>query len=152
VEDRFPSRHALARQDDFEEERRLMYVACTRARRHLELYAPASIYSRAERGALYVGQSPFLRELAPDVVETWIEGIGGTLARRATAGQSRTARPRLPAGNAPEAPGAGAVGMPCRHRIFGAGKIIKHIPPDRMQVHFPGFGLKIILSEYLGFE
>ena len=28
VEDRFPSRHALARPEDFEEERRLMYVAC----------------------------------------------------------------------------------------------------------------------------
>jgi DNA helicase-2/ATP-dependent DNA helicase PcrA len=154
VEDRFPSRHALTRQDDFEEERRLMYVACTRARRHLELYAPASIYSRAERGALYVGQSPFLRELAPDVVETWLEGFGGTLTRRAPAGLSRNAPPQpgVPARDELDAPGAEAVGMACRHRIFGAGKVIKHIPPDKMQVHFPGFGLKTILSEYLGFE
>ncbi|MDR3357275.1 MAG: ATP-dependent helicase [Desulfovibrio sp.] len=154
VEDRFPSRHALARQDDFEEERRLLYVACTRARRHLDLYAPASIYSRAERGVLYVGQSPFLRELSPDVVETWIEGFGGVLTRRASAGQSpRSAAPRaVTDGGGTGTPGAGAVGMPCRHRIFGPGKVIKHIPPDRMQVHFPGFGLKIILSEYLGFD
>ena len=38
VEDRFPSRHALARPEDFEEERRLMYVACTRARQELVLF------------------------------------------------------------------------------------------------------------------
>ena len=36
----------------------------------------------------------------------------------------------------------------CRHRIFGRGKIIRHLPPDKVQVNFPGFGLKIILSEY----
>ncbi len=69
VEDRFPSRHALARPEDFEEERRLMYVACTRARQNLELYAPAAIYSRAERGSLHVNQSPFVRELAPGLTE-----------------------------------------------------------------------------------
>ena len=40
----------------------------------------------------------------------------------------------------------------CRHRIFGRGKIIRHLPPDKVQVNFPGFGLKIILSEYLILE
>ncbi|MDR2573850.1 MAG: ATP-dependent helicase [Desulfovibrio sp.] len=172
VEDRFPSRHALARPDDFEEERRLMYVACTRARKYLDLYAPASIYSRAERGALYASQSPFLRELAPGLVEVWLEGFGGILTRRAAPGQTEAAPPRGPIlskraspaasrTTPPEAealpergdrPGAEAVGRPCRHRIFGPGKIIKHMPPDKMQVHFPGFGIKIILSEYLGLE
>ena len=54
VEDRFPSRHALARPEDFEEERRLMYVACTRARQELDLYSPATIYSKAEQGTQHV--------------------------------------------------------------------------------------------------
>ena len=63
VEDRFPSRHALARPEDFEEERRLMYVACTRARQELDLYSPATIYSKAEQGTQHVAQSPFVREL-----------------------------------------------------------------------------------------
>ena len=40
----------------------------------------------------------------------------------------------------------------CRHRIFGRGKIIKHLPPDKVQVNFPGFGLKVILTEYLLME
>ena len=205
VEDRFPSRHALARPEDFEEERRLMYVACTRARQNLELYAPAAIYSRAERGSLHVNQSPFVRELAPGLTEEWVEGFGGVLSRRggfsgngATHGSrllppARTAVPApvpaaaraegegaafddcqlwpesdAPAPDAPIPPRfaaqrpeptpAGKSGADadrlchCRHRIFGRGKIIKHLPPDKVQVNFPGFGLKVILTEYLLME
>ena len=40
----------------------------------------------------------------------------------------------------------------CRHRIFGRGKIVRHLSPDKVQVHFPGFGLKVILREYLILE
>lgn len=222
VEDRFPSRHALSRPEDFEEERRLMYVACTRARKHLDLYAPASIYSRAERGSLYVNQSPFVRELDADLTEEWVEGFGGMLNRRGRAsgvaggvaggaslsgqgfglraGYATGATPKgesmavddcqlapddagetsatvrattvfAPAStgapapvsvpvSAPPMPATGPTAGPttagalcrCRHRIFGTGKIIKHLPPDKVQVNFPGFGLKVILAEYLLME
>ncbi len=190
VEDRFPSRHALARPEDFEEERRLMYVACTRARKNLDLYAPASLYSRAERGSLHVNQSPFVRELGPGLVQEWVEGFGGMLSPRVAAPalgknaavrllprprppvpelaafddcqlrpEEAAAAPASPAGHeasarAPAA-GPGAADGPlcyCRHRIFGRGKIIRHLPPDKVQVNFPGFGLKTILSEYLLME
>jgi DNA helicase-2/ATP-dependent DNA helicase PcrA len=221
VEDRFPSRHALARPEDFEEERRLMYVACTRARQNLDLYVPATLYSRAERGSQHVSPSPFVRELAPGLVEEWVEGFGGALTRReaggmgfgrktglgerppvgcgaadgrpggrgeglsaayadcprppeeraeAPAGAGATARattrqtlpaaaacptacgtpPSGPAGERAEGP-AGALCY-CRHRIFGRGKIVKELPPDKVQVNFPGFGLKVILREYLLLE
>ncbi len=188
VEDRFPSRHALARPEDFEEERRLMYVACTRARQNLELYAPAAIYSRAERGSLHVGQSPFVRELAPGLTDEWVEGFGGVLSRRggfsrgaATAAGRPTAPLRASAlplhedaafddcqlQAEPQAPTSAASPVAsvaaghdaganplcyCRHRIFGRGKIVRHLPPDKVQVNFPGFGLKIILTEYLLME
>ena len=189
VEDRFPSRHALARPEDFEEERRLMYVACTRARQNLELYAPAAIYSRAERGSLHVGQSPFVRELAPGLTEEWVEGFGGVLSRRGAACGGRLpppARPAVPlraralpehggaafddcqlrpetpapACDEPAAPAVSAASAAadanqlchCRHRIFGRGKIVRHLPPDKVQVNFPGFGLKVILTEYLLME
>ena len=52
VEERFPSRHAMVRPEDFEEERRLMYVACTRAKEVLELYVPASVYDRGSGGSI----------------------------------------------------------------------------------------------------
>ena len=200
VEDRFPSRHALARPEDFEEERRLMYVACTRARQNLELYAPASLYNRAERGSQHVSQSPFVRELAPGLVEEWLEGYGGALSRRSVggAGFGRKISVQAAAGGmttgaeqagralthersesahayddcqlppdestpaTAAAPATAAKGTTagiqngelcyCRHRIFGRGKIVRHMPPDKVQVNFPGFGLKVILSEYLLME
>ena len=86
VEDRFPSRHALARPEDFEEERRLMYVACTRARQELDLYSPATIYSKAEQGTQHVAQSPFVRELPAGLTEEWVESYGGGLSKRARGG------------------------------------------------------------------
>lgn len=86
VEDRFPPRHALARPEDFEEERRLMYVACTRARQELDLYSPATIYSKAEQGTQHVAQSPFVRELPAGLTEEWVESYGGGLSKRARGG------------------------------------------------------------------
>ena len=40
----------------------------------------------------------------------------------------------------------------CRHRLFGRGKIVEEIPPDKYRVNFPGLGLKIILADYLTLE
>ena len=40
----------------------------------------------------------------------------------------------------------------CRHRLFGRGKIVEVIPPDKYRVNFPGLGLKIILADYLTLE
>jgi DNA helicase-2/ATP-dependent DNA helicase PcrA len=209
VEDRFPSRHAMVRPEDYEEERRLMYVACTRARSFLELYVPAGLYDRSGGGALPASPSPFVRELPPALYRELQEGWEGRLAeKRRPAGKTadgpRLARNRsasfvrpasterdttcgdTPPGktgqrpdfarNGPEAAvegtasdraatvddGAWAVSeMPlvgsgdcgfCRHRIFGRGKIVQHLPPDKVRVNFPGFGLKVIMSHYLSTE
>lgn len=183
VEDRFPSRHALTRPEDFEEERRLMYVACTRARKQLELYAPAVIYSHAERGSQHAAKSPFVRELGPGLAEEWTECFPGRLAIRGQgfSGRQRAAQNErtdeaAPAGallardedsqlepgdcasilvpvqtDGAEAPTQGQL-CHCRHRIFGRGKIVRRIPPDKAQVNFPGFGLKVILVDYLVME
>ena len=226
VEDRFPSRHALARPEDFEEERRLMYVACTRARQELDLYSPATIYSKAEQGTQHVAQSPFVRELPAGLTEEWVESYGGGLSKRARGGMSadpfagraapsgpgagfgrgrhtglaapaglspaqRLAATRAlqdaddcqlppderpggaagsgrPAASAPAAPAgdvaggsvlaaAGAVAAGrrpcfCRPKIFGRGKILGLMPPNKVQVNFAGFGVKVILADYLQLE
>lgn len=226
VEDRFPSRHALARPEDFEEERRLMYVACTRARQELDLYSPATIYSKAEQGTQHVAQSPFVRELPAGLTEEWVESYGGGLSKRTRGGMSadpfagraapsgpgagfgrgrhtglaapaglsparRLAATRAlqdaddcqlppderpggaagsgrPAASAPAAPAgeaaggsvlaaAGAVAAGrrpcfCRHKIFGRGKILGLMPPNKVQVNFAGFGVKVILADYLQLE
>lgn len=80
VEERFPSRHALHNEESFEEERRLMYVACTRAKDVLELYAPATVFDRARGGSMPVAMSTFLREFDTGLVEEISEGFDGRLS------------------------------------------------------------------------
>ena len=95
VEDRFPSRHALVRPEDFEEERRLMYVACTRAREDLELFVPATLYSRQNGGNEPATPSPFVRELPFSALEEWQEGYTGRISKRSAsfAGDPAFSRP-----------------------------------------------------------
>jgi DNA helicase-2/ATP-dependent DNA helicase PcrA len=151
VEDRFPSRHARMRAEDFEEERRLMYVACTRARDVLELYAPASIRDRADGLGGPAALSPFVRDLPGSLYEEWREIPDGRLARRGGLPAETPARPAPAA--APPARSAPAGTPPplgrCIHRIFGRGKMVRFIPPDKYQVNFPGVGIKTILADFL---
>ena len=178
VEDRFPSRHALVRPEDFEEERRLMYVACTRAREDLELFVPATLYSRQNGGNEPATPSPFVRELPFSALEEWQEGYTGRISKRSTSftGDPAFSRPSLdiprelanpnagrvkgvfPPPVIPEAKGdraaskGGAGCGYCRHKVFGRGKIVEQLPPDKCRVNVPGFGLKVILSAFLTLE
>ena len=40
----------------------------------------------------------------------------------------------------------------CRHKVFGRGKIVQFLPPDKYRVNFPGMGLKVIMGAYLQME
>ena len=87
VDDRFPSRHALARPEDLEEERRLLYVACTRAKDHLTLYVPGSVYNRGSGGSQTAMPSLFIRELDRETYTELRETFSGALIE---AGQAET--------------------------------------------------------------
>ena len=154
-----------------------MYVACTRAREDLELSVPATLYNRQNGGNEPAVPSPFVRELPFGALEEWQEGYTGRLSRRNTsfAGDPAFARPApdvpralahpdagrvkgvFPPPVAPEkvpaAKGKGGEGCGyCRHKVFGRGKIVERLPPDKCRVNFPGFGLKVILSAFLTLE
>lgn len=157
VEDRFPSRHAITRSEDFEEERRLFYVACTRARRSLDIYAPGSIYGR--NGSVMTAESPFLRELPDNLFLKSLENIKtGRIGAPIQKPQRSTPKPEtnvedltrsgIFATKGKTLPSQQKTGY-CRHRIFGRGKIIQYLDDNRVQVNFPGFGIKVILGDYL---
>lgn len=196
-----------------------MYVACTRAKKYLGLFVPATLYDRGSGGSMPAVPSPFVRELKPALYEELQESYtGGWLKRgeavpersafsasfvRRTAqslsGEGRGSRSALTGtfkvkGDAPEDAGqfededmyaqsaymtewskGSAAPEPkfapepvadaaeanvlqpaecgyCTHKIFGRGKVVKFIPPDKYQVNFPGVGLKVIMGAYLSME
>jgi ATP-dependent DNA helicase UvrD/PcrA len=69
VDGRFPSYHNINDGEDVEEERRLLYVAVTRAKEHLYLTYPIDIYDRST--GLVLGQpSRFVDGLPPELLLT----------------------------------------------------------------------------------
>ena len=68
LDGRFPSHHAIDKPDALEEERRLLYVAATRAKERLFLTYPTPVYDRATQSYLYQPSS-FLQGVPDDLVE-----------------------------------------------------------------------------------
>lgn len=67
LEGRFPSMRSMEDPDDLEEERRLMYVAATRAERELHLTCPVQIFDRATQ-SLLCDPSRFLEGIPESVL------------------------------------------------------------------------------------
>ena len=68
VDGRFPSIHALDKQEDLEEELRLMYVAATRAKENLFLTYPSQVYDRSS-GLFFGRPSRFVDGFSDDIIE-----------------------------------------------------------------------------------
>jgi DNA helicase-2/ATP-dependent DNA helicase PcrA len=73
LDGRFPSNRAANDIDEMEEERRLMYVACTRAKENLFITYPINIYDR-ETGMVLSKPSRFLEGLDEKLIEPWVVG------------------------------------------------------------------------------
>lgn len=71
LEGYFPSYYSLRSEDQLEEERRLFYVAVTRAKERLYITYPMMI-STNEFGNAFTRPSPFLKEIDPQFYEEWI--------------------------------------------------------------------------------
>jgi DNA helicase-2/ATP-dependent DNA helicase PcrA len=70
VDGRFPSVYSFITEDELEEERRLFYVAITRAKRHLFLTYPINVYDKAS-GMLLSKPSRFLDHVPSNLLETF---------------------------------------------------------------------------------
>jgi DNA helicase-2/ATP-dependent DNA helicase PcrA len=70
VDGRFPSAYSFLTEEELEEERRLCYVAVTRAKRFLHLTYPINVYDRST-GSVLSRPSRFLDEVSPSFLETW---------------------------------------------------------------------------------
>jgi DNA helicase-2/ATP-dependent DNA helicase PcrA len=71
LEGRFPATRAALNDDQMEEERRLMYVACTRAKENLFISYPINIYDR-ETGLILSKPSRFIADMPEHLLDTWV--------------------------------------------------------------------------------
>jgi DNA helicase-2/ATP-dependent DNA helicase PcrA len=146
VEERFPSKHALMDEEAMEEERRLFYVACTRAKSRLGLSVPHSLHNRYQGLSTPTRPSPFVQELSPKLYDSFNESYSGRLQQA-----NRPKEREEPAEPKARQPGPDELGF-CKHRIFGRGKVVAFIPPNKYRVNFPSFGLKVVIGDYIELE
>lgn len=71
LDGRFPALRAAISDEEMEEERRLMYVACTRAKEHLIITYPMNVYDR-ETGLILTKPSRFLEGIDATLLEPWV--------------------------------------------------------------------------------
>ncbi len=70
VDGRFPSSYSLLTEEELEEERRLLYVAVTRAKQLLYLTFPVQVYDKVT-GSVLSKPSRFLDDVSASLVEAW---------------------------------------------------------------------------------
>jgi DNA helicase-2/ATP-dependent DNA helicase PcrA len=145
----FPHENSLTEADGIEEERRLMYVALTRARRRLYL---SFAQSRLLHGQTRYGiASRFFQEI-PDAL---MKRVNRALDSRITPHQSRRIS-HASSATSYQSPATGTgsswrVGQSVIHPSFGAGVIVSaegRGPDARVQVNFSTSGLKWLMLEY----
>lgn len=71
LDGRFPISRAAHDEDELEEERRIMYVACTRAKESLFVTYPINIYDR-ESGTILSKPSRFIEGIDEKLLEPWV--------------------------------------------------------------------------------
>ena len=140
----FPHDNSTQERDGLEEERRLMYVAVTRARKRLYLtHAQTRMLHGQTR---YCVPSLFLEELPEELLRK----VGHAPAYAAAVPQSRSASPMKSAQQS-ESVGGFRIGQNVQHAKFGQGVIVSaegRGVDARVQVNFGAQGMKWLALEY----
>lgn len=143
-EGRFPS-HFAENENELDEERRLFYVAVTRARDLLCISCPAFIYVPGG-GNIPVIPSRFLKEIPSELFSVLrYEGLTAEVEERlSTRPQSAKPGQAVTAALQKGVTNAYGVGMKVRHSIFGSGRVKKCLTKDKIVVAFDVGGEKTL--------
>ena len=133
----FPSGLSLEDGEDMEEERRLMYVAVTRAEDHLFIHYPKTAIKRGE-GRVWTRPSPFIRDLV-----TGPRIGGGETHRKGTSDLLLDLHLKY---------GGSLTGRKVIHATFGPGVVIAHQGTDTVMVQFETRGLLSLNLNYAPLE
>ncbi|OAG28373.1 ATP-dependent helicase [Thermodesulfatator autotrophicus] len=132
AEGRFPSSYALGKEESIEEERRLFYVAVTRAKENLYLTYPATYYAPGE-GRIFSKPSRFLEEVK-DKLNPWYEKDDSFMEDEEDVGSSF--KP----------------GELVWHPVFGEGKVKRMADIDKVVVQFASAGERTLHLKFARLE
>ncbi|MCX7613336.1 MAG: DUF3553 domain-containing protein [Caldimicrobium sp.] len=138
IEGRFPSQYTLQSEEELEEERRLFYVAVTRAREQLYLISPLMVYVPGE-GKSLSKPSRFIRELPPNLYEE--------ISSRKYPSKVETFTEMTPSMNSNQY----KIGDLVKHPHFGEGEILEIIG-EKVKVNFSNKGPTLLHLKYTHLE
>ncbi len=160
AEGRFPSPQSAHSSDELEEERRLFYVAATRAKNNLFFTSPGFI-NVSGAGIMPAKPSRFLDDIPGELIKKW-RYVGGE--REATGNRfhysdalhtGRGARPGAAQedGQTPrilkdDGRQVFETGTRVRHPVFGPGTVVKTMGSSKIVVSFPAVGEKTLHLEF----
>ncbi|MBQ5335482.1 MAG: UvrD-helicase domain-containing protein [Oscillospiraceae bacterium] len=149
----FPSRRSMDSEEELQEERRLAYVAITRAKKRLYITTASyrTLHGRTDRST----PSMFLREIEPEAIEQ--KNRAGDFARPSaeirfhgiTGGAAGTAPVRKTADSGTAA--SFSAGDRVRHGSFGEGTVLSVTPMGGdclLEIVFDKVGTKKIMANY----
>lgn len=151
---KFPSNHAAADSEQLEEERRLLYVAATRAKRQLFLSYPRESVA-PDRSRQFCSLTPFLAELPSGLVTSRKPGIFQPDARQSFNPDRYITRKKTCQNSRPSEKSESLSfheGVAVRHGFFGEGRITHMKDARTAEVFFPRHGLKILRLDYAKLE
>jgi len=151
----FPHASSMRDEGGIEEERRLCYVAMTRAMKHLFITSASERRRYGEHH--YQSPSRFLREVPEELIEVLSD------ARRPSRGQRmREERPATRDGydysysqDAPSEEGGVAQGTRVRHPVFGLGEVLAVVGDglnQKLRIKFERAGVKTVMVRYANLE
>lgn len=146
AENRFPSQYAAADPDQFEEERRLLYVAATRAKSSLYLTYPRQTRNR-DRVIHSTSLTPFLAELPGGLLRTQqniFPSISGDQGRETRVFPDSAGEEAVSSSPEKEV----RKGERVRHPFFGEGEVTFVYNPTKVTVHFYRHGSKTLRLDY----
>lgn len=151
---KFPSSHAAADPEQFEEERRLLYVAATRAKNQLFLSYPREAVA-PDRSRQYCSLTPFLTELPSGLIVSRSphssKHVGFSTSSSDDFSDSQGIYGRSASIKKHDVQSF-QEGAAVRHGFFGEGQIKKMKDPRTAVVFFPRHGLKTLRLDYAKLE
>jgi len=149
MEGRFPASMAYSNPLDLEEERRLMYVAATRAKDHLFITYPGheSVPVWSNYGGAGNGLSSFISALPGDLFSHEKGRYQAFPRGRKTGKRQFTTSLEPKSKSSPFSQGDRV-----RHPAFGPGVVSRLVSGNKMEVLFKNFGKKLLHLEYTTLE